>query len=214
MRQAWLTRDFWGMGRTPEAPEYPASHSKRVFGELRASTLSSPCTIEHLERSSRTSRHLKFEVFLSQRGFKFIPLPLWSCQAPAGGGAWEGKGRQGGSTSCQAQARARRCLQAAGQWEMPKATPEIRGDLNSSLFFLYCFSFNTYVMLNTETVLRPGTRAHVSASSCMSQRLKRAPLGQSMLADHTDYRLNYRVQIQMLDLFFRWSLNNYQWLKK
>lgn len=95
MRQAWLTRDFWGTGRTPEAPEHPVSHSKGVFGELWASTLSSLCTIEHLKRSSKTSRHLKFEVFLSQRGFKFIAVPLWSCQAPAGGGAWERKGREG-----------------------------------------------------------------------------------------------------------------------
>jgi len=50
-------------------------------------------------------------------------------------------------------------------------------------------------------------------SSGISQRLKRVPLGQSMLADHTDYTLDYRVQVQMLDLLFRLCLNKDQWLK-
>lgn len=93
MRQAWLTWVFWGRGRTPEAPERQAPHSRGAFGKLQSPTSSPPHTIGHLERSSRTSRHLKFEVFLSQRGLKFISLLLWSCQAPAGG--VPGKGREG-----------------------------------------------------------------------------------------------------------------------
>ena len=57
-------------------------------------------------------------------------------------------GREGnaGCTSCRARAWACRRPQAGGQWEMLKATLGIRGDLDSSLCFLYCFSFNTYVM--------------------------------------------------------------------